>query len=362
MHILNWQINRVKLFIGRNLNKTRNNRSIVILYSIVILLLLVVAFTDLMIAVENVRFSDFFNSLLGRKGNSNIDFILFHVRMPRVLTAILAGAGLSIAGMLLQTLFHNPMADPFVLGISSGASLGVAAYVMALGLFSGLSPLFTAGGQILAGLIGAFIVFVMVLAISWKLNDTFSLLIIGIMIGSLVSSIVGILQYFANPESVHKFVIWSLGSLSATSWVHLKLVVPVFLLALFMSIAVLKPLDILLMGEVHAQVSGVNVKLVRIVMILISSLLAGTITAFTGPIAFVGMIVPHITRLLTRNISHKVTLPGVALIGALILVICDIISQMPGRATVLPINSVTAIFGAPVVVLLIVRSRKFKIA
>ncbi|MBN1119283.1 MAG: iron ABC transporter permease [Bacteroidales bacterium] len=326
-----------------------------------ILLIVVIVFVDLVISVENVGAFDFFKSLIGKNENFNINYIVFQVRLPRVFTAILVGAGLSVAGLLLQTLFHNPLAGPFVLGISSGASLGVAVFIMAAGAGMGISPFFTAGGQVLAALIGSGLVFILVLLFSWKLNDTVSLLIIGIMIGSLASSVVSILQYFANPETVHKFVIWSLGSLSSTSWVHLKFIFPVFALSLLLLIFILKPLDIMLMGEVHARVSGVNVRLVRILMIIIASLLAGTLTAFTGPIGFIGMTVPHLARLITRSISHRVIVPGVIVTGSLLMLICDIISQMPGRASVLPINAVTALFGAPVVVGFIVRNRKTKI-
>lgn len=342
------------------MNKENRNIRISLLFLALILLSVIAVFVDLLISVEDIKTKEFLQALLGKEGQFNVGYILFQVRMPRVVTALLVGAGLAIAGLMLQTLFHNPLAGPFVLGISSGAGLGVAAYTMASVVFMGMQPIFTAGGQAISAMIGAGLVFILVLVFSWKLSDTVSLLIVGIMIGSLASALVGVLQYFASPDTVHKFVIWSLGSLGSTSWVHIKIILPVFLLSLVIAVYIMKPLDLMLMGEVHARVSGVNVKRIRLLMIIVSSLMAGTLTAFTGPVAFIGMTVPHLTRLLFKTTSHKFILPGVIFSGALLMLICDIISQLPGRATVLPINSVTALFGAPVVVFLIVRSRKSK--
>jgi iron complex transport system permease protein len=325
-----------------------------------ILLTITAVFVDLLISVEDIKASEFFKAMMGNAERYNVEYILFHVRLPRVVTALLVGSGLSIAGLMLQTLFHNPLAGPFVLGISSGAGLGVATYTMASVIFIGMHPIFTAGGQAISAMIGAGLIFILVLVFSWRLNDTVSLLIVGIMIGSLASALVGILQYFASPDMVHKFVIWSLGSLGATSWIHINIILPVFLISVILAIYIIKPLDLMLMGEIHARVSGVHVNKIRLLMIITSSLLAGTLTAFTGPVAFIGMTVPHLTRLLFKTTSHKYILPGAIVSGSLLMLICDIISQLPGRATVLPINSVTALFGAPVVVFLIVRSRKSK--
>ena len=336
-------------------------KSVVLIYVILIFVLLIAFFIDMAVGSANISFFDFLNALAGKYENSTTAFIIYQVRIPRVITAVLVGASLSVAGLLLQTLFHNPLAGPYVLGISSGAGLGVAIYLMASVTFMGLSPVYAVSGQIIAALVGSFVVFFMILSFSWKLSDTVSLLIIGMMMGSLASAIVGILEYFAKAEYVHKFVIWSLGSLSSTSWLQLKFLLPAFFLSVFLSLFLLKPMDALLMGEMHARVSGVNVNKVRISMIVISSLMAGTITAFTGPIAFVGMTVPHIVRLITGKVSHKIVLPGSILFGALLMLICDIISQLPGQATTLPINAVTALFGAPVVVLLILRSKKMRV-
>jgi iron complex transport system permease protein len=324
-------------------------------------LFIVALIADMAIGGADITISDIIKTILGKQENLTTNFIINEVRIPRVITAILTGAGLSVAGLILQTLFHNPLAGPYVLGISSGAGLGVAVYIMASVAFIGIAPVFAVGGQIAAALIGSGLIFILILSISWRLTDSVSLLLIGMMVGSLASAIIGILEYFASAEYVHKFVIWSLGSLGSTGWLQLKFLIPLFIIAIFSSLLLLKPMDALLMGEMHARVSGVNVKKVRITMILISSILAGVITAFTGPIAFVGMTVPHIVRLISGRVMHKIILPGSLLVGALLMLTCDIISQLPGKAVTLPINAVTALFGAPIVVVLILRSRKMKV-
>lgn len=349
-----------KPFTGKDLNNHKKNINLIVLYLVLIVLIAIAIIVEIIIPLKETSSADFLRVLFGNTELINAEYILYSVRLPRIVTAILVGSGLSIAGLMLQTLFRNPLAGPYVLGISSGAGLGVAIYTMATVLFTGIQPLVTAGGQAVAAMIGAGLVFFLVLLFSFRLNDSVSLLIVGMMIGSLVGALVGILQYFSSSDSVHKFVIWSLGSLGSVSWVHIIIILPVYIVSLVGSVLILKPLDFMLMGESHARVSGINVRLIRIVMIIISSLLAGTLTAFAGPIAFIGMTIPHLTRLLLGKIDHKNILPGVILTGALLMLICDIISQMPGKATVLPINSVTALFGAPVVVFLILRNRKVK--
>lgn len=320
----------------------------------------VIFMIDIAVGSAEISLGEFVRALFRVESDATVDYILFDVRLPRAITAIVLGAGLSLGGLLLQTLFHNALAGPYVLGISSGAGLGVAVYLMAATSFVAMYPALAAGGQILAAMLGAGFVFFLVLVFSWRMVDTVSLLIIGIMLGAFASSIVGILQYFASPELVKRFVVWSLGSLGATTWLHLGFIVPLFLVSSILAVFMVKPMDAMLMGESHARVMGVNVQRTRILMIIVSSLLVGTLTAFAGPIAFIGMTVPHIVRLITGKVSFKVVLPGVLLVGPIVLLICDIISQLPGRASTLPINGVTALFGAPVVIILILRSRKLK--
>jgi iron complex transport system permease protein len=340
--------------------KKKSYQRELVLFLALSLALIFVFLLDITLGSANMPLKEFFTSVINQSQDNNAHYIFFEVRMPRALTAIVVGAGLSLAGLLLQNLFHNPLAGPYVLGISSGAGLGVAVYTMAAATLASIHPTLSAAGQVISAMIGASLVFVMVLAFSWRIVDTVSLLIIGIMIGALASSVVGILQFFANPELVHRFVIWSLGSLGATTWVHLKFIIPVFLLAVGAVIFIAKPLDAMLMGEVHARITGVNVSRTRLAMIIISSVLVGVITAFTGPIGFIGMTVPHMVRLITGRVTFKFVLPGVLLVGPLVMLLCDIISQLPGRAETLPINGVTALLGAPVVILLILRSRNLK--
>jgi len=344
-----------KQFITESLTKRHTH---IILFSALFLAMICVFIIDIAVGSAEISIQSFIESLFGLKTDKTVDYILFEVRLPRAITAVILGAGLSLGGLLLQTLFRNPLAGPYVLGISSGAGLGVAIFLMAATSFVTVYPALAAGGQVVAAMLGAGFVFFLVLLFSWRMNDTVSLLIVGIMLGAFTSSIVGILQYFASPELVKRFVVWSLGSLSATTWLHLKLIIPMFIVAILASFSMVKPLNAMLMGEVHARVMGVNVRRVRILMIIISSILVGTLTAFAGPIAFVGMTVPHMVRLVTRQVNFNVVLPGVLLIGPLVMLICDIISQLPGRASTLPINGVTALFGAPIVIILIVRSRK----
>lgn len=347
-----------KPYITKNLNRLKRKSNHIVLFLGLSVALIVMFIVDIAVGSAEISIQSFLDSLFGAGKDTTVDYILFQVRLPRAITAIILGAGLSLGGLLLQTLFHNPLAGPYVLGISSGAGLGVAVYLMAASSFVAVYPALAAGGQIVAAMLGAGFVFFLVLIFSWRMVDTVSLLIIGIMLGAFTSSIVGILQYFASPELVKRFVVWSLGSLGATTWLHLTYIIPIFIVTTLASIFMVKPLDAMLMGEVHARVMGVHVERTRLLMILVSSILVGTLTAFAGPIAFIGMTVPHIVRLITGKVTFKVVLPGVILIGPLVMLVCDIISQLPGRASTLPINGVTALFGAPVVILLIIRSRK----
>ncbi len=330
---------------------------VIVLLPYIMLALIVI---DICVGSASISLKTILELLIGKSGDTTSAYILTQVRIPRVITAVLVGSGLSLAGLLLQTLFHNPMAGPYVLGISSGAGLGVGIYTMAAaGLFA-VQPFLNATGQVVAAMVGAGAVFLLVLAFSWRLSDTVSLLIIGIMLGALASSIVGILQFFAPAEMVHRFVIWSLGSLGSTTWLHLSIIIPVFLLTVIGSIIMVKPLDAFLVGENHARIIGVNIGAVRLLLIIVSSIMVGTITAFTGPIGFIGMTVPHMVRLLTRKVTFRFLLPGVIFMGPIILLVCDMISQLPGTAKTLPINGVTALFGAPIVIALILKARKIK--
>jgi iron complex transport system permease protein len=280
--------------------------------------------------------------------------ILLNFRLPKAITAVLAGASLSVAGLMMQTLFRNPLADPYILGVSSGASLGVALVMMAAAF---LPVAFVSSGWalIVAAIIGASVVLVLVVGVSFKVNNAVSLLIVGIMFGTIASSFVSVLQNFSNPDAIKLFVMWTFGSLSAVTWNYMTVLLPVVLIGLSMAFYLQKKLDGLLLGENYARGLGISITKTRFLIVLATGLLAGGITAFTGPIAFVGVAIPHIARGVFRTSLHRVLLPACVLLGASLLLVCDIISQMPTYT--LPINTISALFGAPIIIWIILKRR-----
>lgn len=289
-------------------------------------------------------------------GNNEIwNSIVIEFRLPKTLSAILVGIALSLSGLIMQTLFRNPLAGPFVLGISSGASLGVALLVMG----SIWLPLSVSGvSTVVAACLGSLAVLAVVLSLANKLKDTTSLLILGLMFGSAVGAGVSILQYFSNPEEVQSYLFWTFGSLSGVTWSELQILIPIIMIGLIATFSISSSLNILNLGDDYAVSSGINLNRMRYIIIAITSLLAGVTTAFCGPIAFIGIAVPHITRLIINTSNHNQLTVLVSLIGAGVMLICDIISQLPGFAQSLPINAVTSIFGAPLIIWLIIRRRK----
>ncbi len=301
------------------------------------------------------------NSLTG--GNSTKEtweYIIINYRLPKAITAILVGIGLSISGLLMQTLFRNPLAGPYVLGLSSGASLGVATVILGATLLpAGLSEiLLSSYGIVLASSLGSFVVLMAVLAVAQRLRDTMAILIVGLMFGSLTSAIVGTLTYFSTAEQLQKFTFWSLGNLGNLSWSSIVILSICVLLGLLMSLFSIKPLNALLLGENYARSLGMNYEKTRLIILFATSILAGSITAYAGPIAFIGLAVPHIAKLVFQTSNHTVLFWSTLLFGAIIMLICDSISQLPGSDITLPINAVTSIFGAPIVIWLLIRKRK----
>jgi iron complex transport system permease protein len=279
--------------------------------------------------------------------------IVMNFRLPKAFTAILTGAALSVSGLLMQTLFRNPLAGPDVLGVTSGASLGVA--LLTLGA-SVLPFIFLGGwGQVLAAIIGSVVIMLLVILASLRIRGSVSLLIIGLMFGYFTGALVSILQSTANPNTLKLFITWTFGSLSAVGWDYLLIMSLVVFFGLMGAIALQKSLDSLLLGESYARGIGVNIVHTRLFIILITAILSGTATAFTGPIAFVGITMPHLARLLFRTTRHAVLLPASMLCGATVMLFCDVISQLPAQGP-LPINSVTALFGAPLIIWIIVKS------
>lgn len=288
------------------------------------------------------------------------EYILWNYRVPKAFTAILVGGGLALSGLLMQTLFRNPLAGPFVLGISSGASLGAALLLMGSSLLSGfvVFGIFNDVSLILAASIGSFLVLFVVMLIANRVKDTMALLIIGLMFGSVTSAIVSVFAYFSDAEQLQRFIFWSYGSVGNLSWNQLILLASFVLFGVLISIFSIKNLNAFLLGENYAQSLGVSLKKSRILIISATGLLAGSITAFAGPIAFVGLAVPHLTRQLFNTTEHKVLVPAVFIYGAILMLVCDTIAQLPNSANVLPINAITSLIGAPVVIWLLVRKRK----
>lgn len=286
--------------------------------------------------------------------------IIWNYRIPKAFTAILVGSGLALSGLLMQTLFRNPLAGPFVLGISSGASLGAALLIMGVSVFPALMTfgLINDVSLAFASSIGSFIVLSVVVMVAYRIKDTMALLIIGLMFGSISAAIVSVLSYFTDAEKLRQYVYWSFGSVGNLSWEQLFLLGIIILIGTLLSILSIKSLNGLLLGEQYARSLGVNLKKSRYMIITATGLLAGGITAFAGPIAFIGLAVPHLTRQIFNTTDHKVLVPAVLVYGAILMLICDTIAQLPSMAAVLPINAITSIVGAPVVIWLLIRKKK----
>lgn len=313
------------------------------IFPILILLLLLLFVIDLMVGAADIPLSALWTDGLEHR-------ILMQLRLPKALTAVIAGVALSLSGLQMQTLFRNPLAGPSVLGVSSGATLGVAFLVM-LGSVLGFSA--ASGWMILCAVLGAMLILLVVLFISFRVQSGATLLIVGMMIGSVAGALVNVLQNYADPDSLKLYITWTLGSLAAVGWAEMRWLVALFLAGTALAILLIKPLNGLLLGEDYAASLGIPVRRVRTLLILSTGLLAGGVTAFCGPIAFVGVAVPHIARGLMRTSNHRLTLPAAALVGADLLLLCDIICY--SATYPLPISTVSALFGAPIVIWVILR-------
>ncbi|MCF6295292.1 MAG: iron ABC transporter permease [Flavobacteriaceae bacterium] len=330
-------------------------------FLILTVLLIVIFFANISLGSVAIPFKDVFNSLIGvTTSNESWQYIVIDYRLPKAFTAVLVGSGLGISGLLMQTLFRNPLAGPFVLGISSGASLGVALVIMGASIFGGFfaTLLLTKWSLVIAASLGSFLVLLAVMMVSAKVRDTMAILIIGLMFGSITAAVVSVLSYFSSAEQLQQYIFWGFGSLGNLSWNELLIFVFIYCIGILFSVASIKALNTLLLGENYAKSLGVNIKKSRFVIIIATSLLAGTITAFAGPIAFIGLAIPHITRQVFNTSNHKILLPAVFIFGAIIMLICDSIAQIPTSDYTLPINAITSLIGAPIVIWLLVRKRK----
>ena len=330
-------------------------------FLILIIILIVCFFANISLGSVSIPIKDVFNSLLGNTiENEAWQHIIQNYRLPKAFTAVLVGSGLGISGLLMQTLFRNPLAGPFVLGITSGASLGVALVIMGASLFGSFfaTLLLTKWSLVIAASLGSFLVLLAVIMVSAKVRDTMAILIIGLMFGSITAAVVSVLSYFSSAEQLQQYIFWGFGSLGNLSWNELLIFLLVYCFGILFSIISLKSLNTLLLGENYAKSLGVNIKQSRFIIIIATSLLAGTITAFAGPIAFIGLAIPHITRQVFNTSNHKILLPAVFIFGAIVMLICDSIAQLPTSDYTLPINAITSLIGAPIVIWLLVRKRK----
>ena len=324
------------------------------LFILLSLLLVILFFLDLLIGSVHIPLRDILGAIVGAEIDPATRLIVLDIRLIKAVVAILTGMALSVSGLQMQTLFRNPLAGPYVLGINSGASLGVALFILGMPLLgiatnSTLSSIGTAG----AAWLGSALILAFVASVSTRIKDIMVILILGMMISSGVSAVVQILQYLSNEEALKSFVIWTMGSLGDVTTNQLHLMLPAVLLGLVVSVAVIKPLNLLLLGEQYARTMGLNVRRSRYLIFLSTTLLAGTVTAFCGPIGFVGLAIPHIARMLFSNADHRILLPASALCGAVVLLTCDIISKW----LTLPINTITALLGIPIVIWVVIRNK-----
>jgi iron complex transport system permease protein len=295
-------------------------------------------------------------------GKESWDYIIYNFRLPKAIVAILVGLGLSVSGLLMQTLFRNPLAGPYVMGLSSGSSLGVAFVILGSNFLpSFVLPYVSSSlGIVIASCLGSFLVLLLVLLVSKKLKDTNAILIVGLMFSSFTSAIVSTLTYFSTAEKLQKFTFWSMGSLGNLTWPNILILTFVVTVGLALSFYSLKALDGLLLGENYAKSMGINIAKYRRIILIATSILAGSITAFVGPIAFIGLAVPHLAKIFLQTSNHKVLFVSTLFIGAAIMLLCDVISQMPGANFTLPINAVTSLFGAPIVIWLLAFQKKIR--
>lgn len=325
-----------------------------ILFLLLTILIVVLFAIDMMVGSVGISVGEVWAAVTGGECDPIKAKIIIDIRLMKAIVAILAGAALSVSGLQMQTLFRNPLAGPYVLGVSSGASLGVALFILGaplVGLSS--SPILSSLGVAGAAWIGSAAVLALVATVSRHIKDIMVILILGMMIGSAVSAIVQILQYMSHEEALKGFVVWTMGSLGDVTISQLWLVALAIISGLIISIAVIKPMNLMLLGEAYARTMGLNIQRTRSLILLSTTLLAGTTTAFCGPVGFIGLAIPHLARIIFQNADHRILLPASMLSGAISLLLCDIVSKL----LTLPVNTVTALLGIPIVVWVVVRNK-----
>jgi iron complex transport system permease protein len=318
---------------------------------------------DLMLGSVNIPPDALISIITGGTVKETWMNIFWDWRIPKAITALFAGGALSLSGLLMQTYFRNPLADPYILGISSGASLGVALIMMSAGIL-GIGNVFTSwiiGGISISmgAILGAFAVLILILLISAKIQSNATILVLGIMVSYISGAIVTILMKFADESSMHLFTMWTMGSFSGVTWKQLPFLVILILAGFILSLFLIKSLNALLLGEQYAESMGMNYNRIRKAIILTTALMAGAVTAYCGPIGFLGVATPHFCRALFVTADHRILVPGCILVGGILALCTDIISHVPGTSIILPVNAITALFGAPVVIWVIMRGTKF---
>ena len=325
-----------------------------LLFTLLTLLTAALFIGDLAVGSVDIPLGKVWAALSGGECDPALRTIILKIRLLKAVTALLAGAALAASGLEMQTLFRNPLAGPYVLGVSSGASLGVALFLLGAPLLGIAGHSFVQSlGIIGAAWLGAALVLAVVMAVSHRIKDIMVILILGMMFSSGVGSVVEILQYLSDEAALKAFVIWTMGSLGDVTGSRLMLMLPVVAAGLVLAVAVIKPLNLLLLGENYARTMGLNVQRTRTRVFLSTVLLAGTVTAFCGPVVFIGLAVPHLARMIFTSADHRILMPASMLAGAALLLICDLLA----KTLALPINTITALMGIPVVIFVVIRNR-----
>ncbi len=338
----------------------KQGRKYYIDYLILAVLLLVSFIFSLGTGSSEVGFTKVFEILKGEQVNTAYEMVLFNIRLPKSITAVLSGFSLSLCGLMMQTLFRNPLAGPYVLGINSGASLFVG-FILTGATFFGIDrdsiiyslsvPLFATTGAVLT--------LIIILAASWRIRNNVTLLLTGIMLGFIYGALQSVMEYFANSADLKNFVIWSMGSIGNVTWDQLKIFAPVCLTGTIFSFLLIKPLNLLLLGDNYARSSGLNIRPAKWMIIILTGILSGITVAYCGPIAFIGLAVPHLCRILFKTNDHAVLIPACALLGASTLLLCDAAGRLFSNEIVLPLNVTTALFGAPLMIWLLFKNKNF---
>ncbi|MBQ6613290.1 MAG: iron ABC transporter permease [Alistipes sp.] len=329
------------------------------LFVLLTLMSIAAAFGDLLLGTTSIPLDEVWRVIVGSSENANYVKIITELRLPKIIVAVLAGMALSASGLEMQTLFRNPLAGPYVLGINSGASLGVALFTLALPILGGLSgSMFMRLGITGVAWIGSALILMLVMLLSRKIKSVSTILIIGMMLGSAISAIVGVLQYVGSEESLKTFVVWTMGSLSTVTMADIVIFAPIIIVGLMLGVVAIKSLNMLLLGEGYARTMGLNVRRSRTIIFLSTTLLAGTVTAFCGPIGFIGLAMPHLARMTFRTADHRILLPATILWGAFSMLVCCLVTDLVAHhSLILPVNTITALLGVPIIIFVVIRHR-----